>query len=497
MQSHASVPVTGTLPYGSLRIHEIMDSTPSHEAGAGGQIEEMPELEEPTSPGAPGCLQNGDAFVVLDLPENFTVGCDAVAMNVGGSKFLGIRDLPPGPHFIWVSEPNAMSRCGYWFVTGQTGEVRVKQWDRYNEVLGEAASQFEVREQKDNIEALYPQLMPYGFHDGSDGNPPTPPPKDPPRSTPEPDFAVSDTLIWRRLTDSITEGLLRRVTGKKDVDEWLVDTSDSAKGELHFPQTSRLFKTVVGSELSFLFPQDAVDLQLLNLVGRDHPAASATAITNAPADGPDTSAEILAVLDKSPSAITEEDVVGELQFTFLNGIHLSNLSCIEQWWHLVLRVFLRSPRLAVTKPALCRSLIQTLHAQMIYNDKYIAGAPGDKKGRGEGTGLQQDSDGGHSIGILEIIPQNSGKLREALTAYKRRLNKALLDLGDKISQEQGAVGHAFVDLEAWFWKYGWDLRSDYVREKLDGEDDEDDDEYQPVVVDLDENGREVGLVSWN
>jgi len=74
----------------------------------------------------------------------------------------------------------------------------------------------------------------------------------------------------------------------------------------------------------------------------------------------------------------------------------------------------------------------------------------------------------------------------------------VLNLGDTITKEQGAVGHAFVNLEAWFWKYGWDLRSDYVPEKLISSlADDEDDEYQPVVVQLDERGREVGLVSWS
>lgn len=492
-----------------------------------------PALSPP--PGlSPACLENGDVFLLLDALSNFVVGCDTFALtNSTDGNLLGIRDLPAGVHFVWVSGTSALSRCGYWFLTKLPGEVRVKQWDRYNEVLGDATSHLEARYHRESIDRIYPRLMPYQLRSqtplSTTALPSQPNSTSCRNSTPEPDVATSDTLIWYHLTSSINENLLSRVTGKEGIGEWLVDTSDTAKGEVQFPRGGQLSKTVVGSELSFLFPLGDVDIRLLNLADRDHAAAD----TYKQDDGvPDTTAEIINLLDRSPAdcSITEDDIVGELQFAFLTGMHLSNLSCVDQWWHLVLKVVLRAHRLAVARPALCRALLRTLHAQLVYNDRYIVGGLPDAAGsalsrRGVAKTIGNDGEGG-GVSILDMMPRNRVRLRAALIEYKRRLDAVLLGLGPGITREQRAVGHAFVELEAWFWKHGWDLRSDSAgggeddgssdedggaglgdevesstprkayRGGLD-DDDNDDDDYLPVVVELDDKGREVGLVSWS
>jgi len=275
-------------------------------------------------------------------------------------------------------------------------------------VLGDAASQFEVRNQRNNIDQIYEKLVPYR-HTVPTLEPPPPPPKDPPppkrfSATGVPEVAYDDSVVWHHLTSSITEGLLRRVTGKKAPPggEVLVDTADTSRGEAAgFAQASQLFKAVVGSELTFLFPPDAVDLHIMSL-GRPSGGAAG------PPPVPDTTPDVLAVLSFSAAGVTEADIVGELQFLFLTGMHLSNLSCIDQWWHLVLKILLRAHALVISRPALCRAWIQTFHAQMVYSDRFIAGA---------------DRDG---AGILDTKPQNKAKLREALTVFKRRLNEACM-----------------------------------------------------------------------
>lgn len=491
--SHQSVPVTGTFPLGTLRVHQVMDSPRprQQEARPHADPSEMPPLED--GPGADADTLDGDAFLVLDLPPNSTVGCDARAINTGASGFNGIREIPPGPHFVWVSEPTAISRCGYWFVAQDKGRVRVKQWDKYNEVLAEPASKFELRHHRDNVASLYPQLV--SFRHGSD-----------PAAAGAGGDDDETQELWRQLTSGISEELLARVTGRKDASEWLVATSDTAKGEAAFPQaTTQLYKAVVGPrELEFLFPEGDVDLtaagrHLRDLAGTaDTDTATAIDTDSGP---PDTSAEILRLVDSPGTGATEADVAGELQLTFLTGLHLSNLSCVDQWWHLVLKVVLRAHRLALLRPRLAAALIRTLHAQMVYDEKYIAGGDGP---RDEGTS------------ILEIVPGNKRKLRRALALYRRRLDELLLDLPrGRATAEQGQVGKAFGELEAWFWRFGWDLRTrtgggaeekdgagregrSVSRDEYDsGGDDDDDDDYKPVIVDLDADGREVGLVSFS
>ncbi|KAL8371237.1 hypothetical protein RB595_001196 [Gaeumannomyces hyphopodioides] len=536
-KSVVSVPVTGSLPYGSLRIHQ-----PPSPAASPPRSSDAPSPPPPAS----DVLEHGDVFLILDLPPGFLVGCDTTALTTQTARpVLGFRAIPPGAHLVFVADPGGLSRCGYWFVTKEAarGEPRVKQWDRYNEVLGAPASRVEARSSIDDLGSLRSSLVPYstrqagGGSAAAGGRGPAPPPKDPPRSpaSPDPDLALDEAALWHHLTSCITEPLLGRITGNADpsASEWLVDTADSAKGEVNFTQASRLFKAVVGSELTFLFPpQDsALGLHLLNLDanaardagdGKSDRAAAAAAPGAAAARTPsprrpDTTLLVENALGRS--GIAEADPTGELQFVFLTAMHLGNPSCLDYWFHLVLKIILRAHQLAVSRPALTRSFILTIHAQLVYGERHLSGG-GETGGLsacgandGSSSGSNAAGDGGRA-GILEMAPQHQTRLREALIVYKRILNESLLGLGDAIAKEQAAVGQAFSDLEAWFWKYGWDLRSDYVPETLVAEpepagpkprrglepdpgDSDDDDEYQPVLVELDEDGREVGLVSWS
>lgn len=97
-----------------------------------------------------------------------------------------------------------------------------------------------------------------------------------------------------------------------------------------------------------------------------------------------------------------------------------------------------------------------------------------------------------------------------LTIFKSRLNEQLLSKGSSLTDEQSSVGQAFEALESWLWKWGWDLRGNYLRvgkiqledgefvdaELGDFEQEDERGEYAPVVVDLEEDGREKGLLRW-
>lgn len=523
----------------------------------------------------------GDIFLILDLPPHSTVGCDTKAIGTGSAEsaaaagdssgsnsgFQGIRDIPPGMHFIWVSEPNAMSRCGYWFVTHPKEKsqqvVRVKQWDKFNEVLVDPVSQFEVRDLRENMARLLPQLIPYRFGGAAATATTTTTRPIPPNGGVSSVAGggggakkLSEAELWQQLTCCITEKVLSRVTGKTGpVSEWLIDTSDTAAGEnggvvgpiaatsynqktgdtkrttAHNAHHKAVYQTLVGStgELNFLFPEGDVDLHEHYAGISNHEHRGGVIST------PDTSLDILRLVDNPGTGITGEDLVGELQLTFLTGLHLSNLSCVDQWWHLVLKVFLRAHELLVRRPSLSLSFLQTLYAQIVYNEEYIAGTtPSSTQNShqeeeekvgivdvrheyGGGGGATGADNNAAMTSLLDIVPGNKKKLRAALTLYKRRMNEMLLDFapGDaqrgSITPEQTAVGQVFAEMEAWFWRLGWDLRTDYVNSKppkttaVDGEgydyddndQDDDNDEYKPVIVDLDENGREVGMVSFH
>lgn len=538
MTSHTSIPVVGTFPLGSLRVHKAIGSPrPPPPAGPPApDTADMPPLEgeeedqQMVATTAGPLTGGGDIFLLLDLPPNSTVGCDARAIGIGTSHFQGLRDIPPGPHLVWVSEPSAMSRCGYWFLaTAQHPHVHVKQWDRFNEVLVTPPSAFEVRDLRDNVSSLYPQLVPYGLA----GPAAAPPPhhdaaelRGEKKAEEHHDDDDATLRLWRRLAACISTRVLARVTGKAAAHEWLVDTSDSAAGSGGFlptaaanPKTTQTYQTLVGTgELTFLFPEGDVDVHTAAA------AAAAKTTTGVRTDPvPDTSMDIVRLLDTPGTGVTDADLVGELQLAFLTGLHLSNLACIEHWWHLVLHLVLRAHQLVVLRPSLSLAFLTTLHSQMVYNERYISPPPTEHRAAEE---EQDDCDtdhpelrreyggGGATTSWLDVIPGNKRKLREALTLYKRRMNELLLSpSGGRVTAVQGDVGKAFGEVETWFWKLGWDLRTDYVQgrkggaaekeeeEEERGEADdflgyEEEDEYRPVIVDLDSQGREVGLVSF-
>lgn len=499
--SCVSLPANGFYPHGNLQVHRQGDTGDGQQSSRDG----MPALSP--EEGSLG-TNDGDIFLLLDLLEGFTVGCDAAALTIKSARpVLGFRGLPPGAHLVWVSDPQQISRCGYWCVTSEDspGRVRVKQWDRYNEFLGDPDSQFEAKSHSDNIASIAQNLLPYNLRQQDNRRQPPPQPKNLLKRTSEsdPNLALDEGAIWHRLTSSITEDLLRRVTGNHlpDTHEWLVDTTDTTEGEVNFAQASKLFKAVVGSELTFLFPRDDSGLNLDQLV---QPSSSASSNGTA---SPDTTDLIRSVIDHR-EGISETDVVGELQFAYLTAIHLGNPSCLEYWLHFVIRVLLRAHRLHLDRPALARSLVTTLHAQLGYNDRFVDSSSAS------GTAAAEDT----SSGILNGLSEGrKSRLREALVVYNRKLNESLLGLGDAVTNDQVAVGRAFSDLEAWFWSHGWDLKGNCTQPlersvgliddrpqqplhrrglEVDG-DDSDDDECRPVIVELDEDGREVGLVSWN
>ncbi|KAK4043299.1 AAR2 protein-domain-containing protein [Parachaetomium inaequale] len=463
-----------------------MDTKPGHAA--------TPKAEE-AAQRRPAYFGKGDVFRALGLPSDFIIGLDAMAMTTNKS-LEGFRDIPPGAHLLWVQQPGSVSRCGYWFITGAQGVPRTKEWDRYNEVLAEPASQSEARNSRGNMEFIYPSLQPYTLHDHGK-RPPVP------LNDTLPDWARSPAHLWNALTSAISAQALSRITGKQNLEEYLVDSMDCAKDE--GLSASRAPVATTNNELNFLFAQDFRDLQVLDLGSMKARVA-------------DTSARVQTLLTSTAtnnknnnSPLTELDILAELQFTFLTGTHLGNPACLEQWWNLVLKIVLRAYTLGTSHPQLTRDLLQTLHAQLLYSEHYFASSATSSSSSSPQAdrfddGGKRAKDGPSSdTPVFEYKPLYKGKLRQMLVEYKTQLSQLLVGRDDHgATPEQEAVAAAFEELEAWLWRKGWDLRvrgeesrpengGDGVDVGVDSEDEEDE---QPVVVELDGEGREVGLVSF-
>lgn len=478
--SHDSVGAIGSHPFGTLHVHHANDdmSPLAHSVAAD---EDMPALGEPgetTLQLRPAPQQNqsqarreslrhgrggGDVVLILDLPELFIVGYDTISFTA--KHFGGVRDIPAGAHFLWVAHPNGMSsRCGVWIMSSGVDQVHVMQWDRYNEILCES-SVAEARIQANSVDAIHSKLVPY----------------DDPESVINTGQRSNETRVkltfWNHLAGAITEPMLQRITGQKGEDYFL-HTADRVKGSLLMAAEVELDRRVssaylTGRELNFVF------LQLSKTYSTDHIGSERTL------EATDATPFIVSLLEPF-SGITEQDIIGEFQFAFIVGAHLGNDACVQQWWHMLLNLILRAYLLCEVRPKLTATLLSTVMWQIYHNLRNL------------------------ETSILDQSDSQSRKLRHALTTYKRRLedlvstdsSPEILDVPLAFSQIESVVRMAPLE---------WDLRSDNIVKKgkvvlEDGEEveletaefeaEDERGEWAPEIVELDESGREKGLVSW-
>ncbi|KAF4982666.1 hypothetical protein FZEAL_1773 [Fusarium zealandicum] len=486
-----SVSVLGSYPLGSLHVHQPTEAThveeeeddddtppaldpPARQEDAGSSIHKTSpddsfksfpsSFQEPLTHD----LGGGDVVLILDLPEVFTVGYDSISFTA--KHFGGVRDIPPGPHFFWVAHPGGLStRCGFWIVSTGVDTVHVMQWDRFNEVLGDSA-RAEARIQADNLDTIHSKLVPY--HDPSTVH----------ATSGDLSEAASERNIkmWEQLTGKVTKDILSRVTGQQ-YDNWTVHTGDRVRGSILMAGEMELDNSLSNPllkarELNFAFGQRS------KTYSTDNRGADRTL------EATDATAYILSVIDAPDNDLDVDDVVGEFQFSYVVGMHLGNDSCIQQWWHMLLKLFLRAYSLPAHRPNLAATFIHSLTAQLSYSTSWLDGS------------------------VLDYADSQTRDLRLSLTVYKRRLDEILLGLGAHASPEQLSVGTAFAGLEAAVTSaLDWDIRGDYLRRgnvmMEDGEEvelevadlaaEDERGEWAPEVVDLDESGRQRDLVSWN
>lgn len=475
--SHDSVGAIGSHPYGTLQVHHAGDTSPLARSVAAD--EDMPALDDvveseqhqdvarPEGQLRPETLRHakggGDVVLVLDLPEVFVVGYDSISFTA--KHFGGVRDIPAGAHFIWVAHPNGISsRCGVWIMSSGVDGVHVMQWDRYNEVLCESSSA-EARIQANNVDSIHSKLVAY--RDPESVN-----------STEKSQHDAKANLgIWGQLTSAVTETMLNRVTGQPHGD-WFMHTGDRAKGSTLISAEVELDRRVSSAylhdrELTFVFSQMSKTYSV------DHTGSDRTL------EATDATPYIMSLLGDS-TGLTEDDILGEFQFAFIVGVHLGNDSCVQQWWHMLLHLVLKAYLLPKRQPVLAASLLRTLGQQIFYSVHKT------------------------ETSVLDQSDSQSRDLRLALIIYKRRLDELISGTS---TPDELSVATAFAKVEAIvaLSPLDWDLRSDnYVRKgKVMMEDGEEVDvemaeleaedergEWAPEVVELDESGREKGLVSW-
>ncbi|QSZ36040.1 hypothetical protein DSL72_007164 [Monilinia vaccinii-corymbosi] len=458
-----SVNVVGNYPLGSLRVHS---PPPTRELGA-----EHHKV-----------LKDGDVVIIRNLPASTMFGYDTKAITIkAGGALEGVKQIPPGAHFFWGGAGNGSFRSGFWFMTmklasDEYGETHVLRWDNYHESLEEELSEAEKRIQKTGMPEIVGKLEPYlsntlGANPAPAGSVSTSPSFLNSPSSPIAADGTDGTNMWRRLTSCVKHPYLKRVTGGK-WNSWKVSSSHDIKTtEL---QASSAPRDVKGGATNF----DGDDFLNFVFPRNSHTFSESSSGRERTEQAMDSSAYIIDAISRCTFEDPEE-IIGELQFCYVTGMMLGNLACMEQWGIIVSKLF-GAYRLSMEHPVFFRKVITTVHAQFMYDEE------------------------GFETSIFDHDSHLGDELKIILTKFKSRLNEQLLSNGTKITREQEEVGSAFEAFESWLWKWGWDLRGNYLRsgkfqledgemidaELKDFEDEDERGEYAPMIVDLDEDGLE-------
>ncbi|KAF2654495.1 hypothetical protein K491DRAFT_469533 [Lophiostoma macrostomum CBS 122681] len=388
--------------------------------------------------------------LLLDLPPSALGGIDLLSFTTT-PRFRGVKNVPPGLHFVFASSDAALSvRHGAWlYVSPGSGspQVFVKKWDPKTEDLVAETSQTEVLRWKANLGSFWKEgLTPYRQTVQSG-------------DTKEDEDAVEESTDWNQLTSRITQTLLSRIAGLNP-DHWSLSSASSAAQDL---------EQIPGLEQSnsVIHPEKELQFLPINLKQTWRAGATGRERTEAAQDRSWALGDLVENHCKGANVRAREyAILGELQFCFLMVLTLNNNSCLEQWKRILGLLF--TCRQAVKeRPHIFIELLKTLRLQLSHCADMEAG-------------------------MFDMNEQGGGFLNPLLRTFRKVLDdfdgKWKADLVDEFEELQ-----EFLQDE-----YDWTLDDSYVKHGMleleDGERvemdvngaDEDDEtgEYAPTVVEL-------------
>ncbi|KAJ5747541.1 uncharacterized protein N7511_009237 [Penicillium nucicola] len=463
-------------------------------------------------------------ILLPDLPPKSLVGIDLITFT-STANFHGIRDLPAGWHFLYTGATETLSlRSGAWFYIGDIGtagkgcndtglvslkrknqlqnsvpEIYIWKWSENTESLvslnadSDSAKQ-ETMRHKANLGSVWQSggLFRYRSRisksmlvktksedqksqeqdDGQDQDQ-------------EPDLAEAPTPVedeeeteangrrdWSGLTDRISPALLSRVIGGPEVDvdghpRWVLTSASTADRDAdHIPGVDSPAEgkndPEAGDEREREFGFLPIDLKRTwreGAVGRERTEAAQ-----------DRSWALGELLDRySGDASGGNQVIGELQFTFLMVLTMMNYSCLQQWKRL-LELILTSRQAILDRDEFMSEVLRLLALQLQRCD---------------------DVDGG----LFEIDGYDGGAfLRKLLTKLRQSVDELVGNRKDSMVKVELDKLEEWVRIE-----YDWELHREAILRRgmlqlEDGEEvemdmeendeDEETGEYAPMIVDL-------------
>ncbi|GME23554.1 putative aar2 family protein [Neofusicoccum parvum] len=405
---------------------------------------------------------DGKACVLLLVPAGALGGINLLSFTTT-DRFKGIRELPPGWHFVFASSTNSLSvRHGAWFRVRGGGaaadgsgspELFIKKWDRETEELVAETDTAEALRWRANLGAVWRDgLTPYRQSASKDA-----------------DDEGDKELDWRRLTDRVGEPLLDRVLGAERCrDHWCLTSASSAARDMDdIPGLPREQSAFQPEKELCLLPVDLKRTWRPGVTGRERTEAAQ-----------DRSWALGDLLERCCGG-DEAQLLGEMQFAFLMVLTLNNNSCLEQWKR-ILTLLLTCKKAVVRRAGLYVSFLQLLKLQLQHC---------------------QDAEGM----LFDLSDEGGAMLKKLL----RKFRKGLEELEGK---EKSDVVDELDELEDFLKEeFGWQLDDSFVRRGMleleDGERvemdvgtrfDEDDEtgDFAPMVVELtEEQARSLGVTT--
>ncbi len=382
------------------------------------------------------------AALLLNLPPSILCGIDLLSFTTS-TQFRGIKDIPPGWHFIFTSETTSLSiRDGFWFhipsaLPSAPSPLIVRKWVP-------SIGSLQAHDSPEDYRAKLPEwwerhLSPYRQSASQDAKP--------------------EAGDWPALTEHVTPRLLSHLTQNGD---WRITSASCAKEDRD--DIPGLTAEEVGEEMDL--GTLGIDLKRTwreGAVGRERTEAAV-----------DKSWALNDVVKRCQSLGRDGEeewdhtVLGQMEACFLMVLTVANHSCLEEWKR-------------------CVGLVLTCKRAVRERDRWFAKFLVVLRRQMERC---EDVEGG----LFDMSDVGGGLLKGLLKVFKRTLDQVFGELEGKDIREEMEALEAFLKGE-----HGWELGDEFVRkgmvqladgemvemetEEMEGEDERG--EYAPVVVDLD------------
>lgn len=397
-------------------------------------------------------METTAAVLILDLSAPALAGIDLLSFTTT-PRFRGVKDLPPGLHFVFTGSSTAFSvRHGIWFRVHNRHQLTIARWQQPDETLAVETDETEKLRWRANIGEVWEKgLTPYRQTSSTKDND---------------QEAHDESGDWLPLTSYITDSLLSRITQGSST-PWHLTSASSAPQDLDdIPG--------LGASSSATHPEPALHFLPIDLKRTWRADATGRERTDAAQDRSWALNDLLSQ-QGSPDGT---EILGELQFCFLMLLTLNNWSCLEQWKRILTLLFTCKSAVGA-KPDLFVRAIATLRLHLMHC---------------------KDAEGG----LIDLADEGGNLLKSLLTRFRKGL-EGMVPRAEEVQD----VLDELDDLEAYLrdehgWQFGGSFAKSGLLELEDGEQvrmdttayDEDDEtgEYAPLVVDLSpEQAKLLGL----